>query len=203
MAIWIEQWYNTIIKLIERDHTKDYRDKIHDILTSREGTKIPRSFSSSIEEADLVINANGKSVSLSNFFKEKYSIHHHVKPWWQFLHNIEWPYIFYQPECIDTIWFRLSIFHEWAHAKNYEYEKRNNMTFTKDSAAIHNEKKAWTDWYSMINTFQSTHWIDLLSEFSSISCICKYANMHILLSLQPKLHIKNIKNLILREDQFV
>ena len=207
MAIWIEQWYNTIIKLIEKDHTKDYRERIHDIITSRDKTHFQRSISYTAKKTDLIIKDNQKEVSIRDFLRSHYNTAPYIYPQGQFyfeMRGLWWKRIYYQPECIESIGFRFAIFHEWAHSKNYVKDQKTRKLFSEFRALIHIEKRARTDGYAMAKELQSTYGINTLEEFTSIADICSYANMHLLTNLADwKMTAKDIKYLILHEDQFV
>lgn len=207
MTIGILQWYNTIIKLIDKDHTKDYREKIHDIITSRDNTPFQRSVSCTTKKTDLIIKDSQQEISIRDFLREHYNTAPYVYPGGQFLFEMRWYWnkrIYYQPECIESIGFRFAIFHEWAHSRNYAKDQKIYKLFDKHTAMIHNEKRARTDGYMMAKKFQSIYGMDTLEEFTSITDVCSYANMHLLTNLaNGKMTAKDIKHLILREDQFV
>lgn len=199
----------SIIQDINPDNFNIYRWEILDIIGLRDQTPIPRNFTHTNTNRDIIIHSANWDMKLRDFIRSNYNIapfyHHDGKDFWY--RNYIWgslsgKHIEYPKQYTNNFGFRLAIGHETAHAKNHVQENKNYKFFTHDSAAHINEKIARIDGYHIIKNMESTYQISLLDEFQDIQTLCAYTNIH-LLSYIKENTIDQIKQTLLEPKHFL
>jgi len=189
----IQEQYNKLHAAIAKNPQKDYRKKIHDVITLLDRTYTTRTFWYIKKNCDILIETLNQNISIREFMRTQYNTAPYIKSWEkkysEFLFYMKWlggKHIIYPLEYIENIWFWFSITHECAHARDYRKDQKNKKELSEEDAIIANEKSARIQWYNIAKAFQDTHNINLLEEFSSIEDVCMYANVHLFLSTYPK-----------------